>query len=134
MRKRLATVLLLTCLLALAACAGSGRVQHLADQSFPSRPEDYPISITEGDYADPYLELALVKTPMYRLDQVDKAGTAELRRMARDLGGDAVIQVRMMGGIGEQRGYRFGNLSRRGSHPESRYLLTGMVVRFHRGE
>jgi len=131
--------LVLASLLLTSGCARAvGRVQRLTQQVYPPRPSDYPIQITEADFEtdlvrdDPYVEIAIVTSRAYDDRVIDIAGPADLRKLARALGGDAVIRVVRNGVVREEFGYRPGNLTRRGARFTDQCTLSGIVVRFKR--
>ena len=126
--------LVLASLLLATGCARAvGRVQRLTQQAFPPRPSDYPIQITEADFKDdPYVEIAIATSRAYDDRMIDVAGPADLRKLARALGGDAVIRIVRNGVVREEFGYRPGNLMRRGARFTDQCTLSGIVVRFKR--
>jgi len=96
------------------------------------RPPDYPISLTEADYRESYIEIAEVTTSPYDDRLVDSLGRSQLRDIARKLGGDAVIRITRNSVIVEETGYRPGALLRYGTRFVDKQSLTGVVVRFKR--
>lgn len=111
--------------LALTGCRG-----YRTD--YPSRPPDYPIELTEYDYKEPYEELGQVKTGTYDDRLLETQGMSELRKIARQMGGDAVVRISRNSDISEEVGYRPGALYRVGTKFVNKTSLTGVVVRFKR--
>jgi len=109
------------------------QVEYLAAQTYAPRPPDYPISLTKGDYQEPYTEIALIRTGFYDERHVEARGNAQLREVAREIGGDAVIGIARESQVVEAIDYQAGGLLRTGTEFEERIALTGTVVRFVRG-
>ena len=110
------------------------RVMHLTGTQFNPRPADYPIAVTESDYETPYVALAAITTKPYGINEIDVVGPQELRQMARDLGGDAVVRMSRNAMVVEQVAYRPGEVLRVGTQFEGKYSMSGVVVRFKRAE
>jgi hypothetical protein len=121
----------------LAGCSLAGRtgaeVERLAPQTFAPRPADYPISLTQGDYQEPYTEIAAVRTDFYEERHIEARGNAQLREMARETGGDAVIGIARENKVMEKLDYQPGGYLRTGTEFKEKAALTGVVVRFTRG-
>lgn len=100
----------------------------------PSHSDDYPISLTEGDYQEPYVELREVSTKLYDDRVVESLGKAELKKLARKYGGDAVIHITRSGAVTEEFGYAPGTLYRFGTRYVSKTRMSGIVIRFKREE
>ncbi len=122
----------LAALLLCAATLSAGC--HSNKSPYPPRPPDYPIELTEYDYKEPYEELGQVKTDPYDDRLIDTQGMGELRKMAREMGGDAVVRISRNSDISEEVGYRPGALLRVGTKFVNKTSLTGVVVRFKRVE
>jgi len=121
------------CFLFALGCATTGpRIERQIQQTFPPRPPDYPIQITSGQYTDPCVEIAEVTTQAYDDRLVDDLGKAELRRIARTLGGDAVVRVTRNGVFEEEGRRKRWPFYKFGFPVEDRLSLTGIVVRFKR--
>jgi hypothetical protein len=114
----------------LAGCASNPQIRHLMAKRHAPHPPDYPIAITSGDIQEAYRRLALVRTPLYDEWDYEQAGRAELERLARQLGGDAVIEATATptfskrGGLGLKR--------KLNPAPQGKMHYTGVVVRFLR--
>lgn len=108
------------------------RIRRIADEKYSPRPPEYPIHVTGGDLANPYRELAVVTTRAYDERVIEVAGMADLRTIACELGGDAVVRVVHNGVVAEEFGYDPGSLTRWGTRFDPRYTLTGVVVRYER--
>jgi hypothetical protein len=73
---------------------------------YPPRPPDYPIELTEYDYKEAYEELGQVKTRAYDDRLLETQGMSELRTIARQMGGDAVVRISRNSDVSEEIGYR----------------------------
>jgi hypothetical protein len=120
-----ALVTLLLCAATLAGC-------HSNTSPYPPRPPDYPIELTEYDFKESYEELGQAKTAPYDDRLLDTQGMGELRKIARKMGGDAVVRISRNSDISEEVGYRPGALLRVGTKFVNKTSLTGVVVRFRR--
>jgi hypothetical protein len=114
----------------LIGCASSGTCHRLTAERFPPRPGNHSILVTEGDCAQPYQVIAEVASRPHDARILDVVGRAEIEKMARDLGGDAVIRVARDTATREEIGYQIGRPLRRGTNFVERTTLTGVVVRF----
>jgi hypothetical protein len=123
-------------LVALAsACSYTGyrpAIQHIGTERHKPRPADYPIAVTERDFAQPYHPIAQVRSGDHDARLVEVAGFEELRAIARKIGGDAVVRVTRDAVVRDKVGYNPGYLFRRGQAMEERIVLSGVVVRFIR--
>jgi hypothetical protein len=122
------------CLLLTVGCATTQwpKIERQISQSFPARPPDYPILITTGQYTEPSIEIAAVTTQPYDDRFLDDLGKAELRRIARSLGGDAVIRVTRNGVFEEEGRHKKWPFYKFGFPVEDKFSLTGIVIRFKR--
>jgi hypothetical protein len=109
-------------------------IRMISTRSYDARPSNYEIALTENDFKEPYIEIAEVRTHAYEDRLVDQLGRNELRRVARDLGGDAVIRIARNAVVREEMAYRPGNFYRIGTQWVDKYTLSGVVVRFTRNE
>ena len=134
MRWTALTGLLLGLALAASACSTNRSMRMLTAERFARRLPDYPIELTESDYQEPHREIAVLTTGFYREDLLDTAGRAELRRLARRVGADAVVKISRRGETSEEVAYRPGNLFRTGTRFVEKTALTGVAVRFEREE
>jgi hypothetical protein len=126
--------LLPLCLLLTIGCAtpSGPKIERQISQSLPARRPDYPILITTGQYADPSIEIAAVTTQAYDDRLVDDLGKAELRRIARSLGGDAVVRLTQNGVFEEEGRHKRWPFYKFGFPVENKLSLTGIVIRFKR--
>jgi hypothetical protein len=107
----------------------SSDIDYLSSARYPAQPDDAEITITEGDLDTGYTEIAMVTTKSYDDRMVESAGRAELRRLARKVGGDAIINMTRDSNVEEEWTYRPGNLLRSGMRFTNRSTLSGIVVR-----
>lgn len=124
-----------SCLLSVVAllafgCASPATYRPLTSEHFPQRPADCPVVISDGSCEQPYTAIAEVTTQPYESRILDVAGRQELEKMARRLGGDAVIRVARNDVTREEFGYRPGALFRLGTRFVDRSTLTGVVVQY----
>jgi hypothetical protein len=124
--------LALACLALVACNPYPRRVMRLTGTEFRPRPQDYPIAVTENNYETPYIALAAVTTKPYNINEIDTAGPQQLRQMARELGGDAVVRMSRNAMVVEEVDYRPGEVLKVGTRFEDKYTLSGIVVRFKR--
>jgi hypothetical protein len=125
--------LLMVCLLALgclAGCASPSQIQYLMERRHLPHPPDYPIGITSGDIKEPYQRLALVRTELYSEWEYEQAGHAELARLARQMGGDAVIDATAVPAFSKWGGP--GLKRKMDPQPQGKVYYSAVVVRFNR--
>ena len=77
--------------LLLFGCASSGGAT--SDPEFPPRPDGHPIAVFESAPQCPYLELGEVTAEPHGGVSTDQTLLADLKRAARELGGDALLEV-----------------------------------------
>lgn len=118
--------LILTCFLSVTVGCSL-----LPSQSL-SHSDSYPISLTTGDYEEPYEEIRIVKTKLYDDMAIDSMAPAELKKLARKYGCDAVIHITRESMVSEQFGYAPGVLFRIGTRYVSKTRLSGVAIRFRR--
>ena len=123
-----ASLLLVVCLS--MGCVSGASVTVL--KSYPRRPGDYPVYLTDGDVAEPHEDVATIKTPAYEDYESRERGEHCLRYWARRVGGDAVIWVKREPAVEEKLAYRPTGTFRTGTTLVTKYRYTGVVVRFDR--
>ncbi|MBN1514948.1 hypothetical protein JXA32_00110 [Candidatus Sumerlaeota bacterium] len=119
---------------ALVACSAYPQVFRLTEERYASRPPEYPIALTEDTFQEPFQKIAMIRTHVYEDWAVEEAGRAELKRQARKLGGDGVIQMRKATVLYEKVSYTPNAPSRVGAIPAGKFYLEGIVVRFDRAQ
>jgi hypothetical protein len=77
--------------LLLFGCASSGGAT--SDPEFPPRPDGHPIPVFESAPQCPYLELGEVSAQPHNHLATESSVLADLKRAARELGGDALLEV-----------------------------------------
>ncbi len=125
-------LLALVVALCTVGCGPRAGVRMLTTYDYSAYPADYPVVVTEDDLDVPYTEVAEVWTRPFDDRALETAGTAELRDIARGLGGDAVVHVTRDIELYEKLGYRPGNLLRHGTRFEDGWVLRGVVVRLRK--
>ncbi len=108
------------------------KIQPLLSKDFPQRPPDYPISVTTDDYQQPYIRVAIVTTRVYDPALVDSVGISEIKRLARRVGADAVVNIKRNMQTVEQYGYQPNAFFRYSTRYVDRTALEGIAVRFVR--
>jgi len=102
---RTAPALAAICALVLAGCATAPRYKMLTDKRYPPRPSSYPIELYATGLRTPHEEIAIIDSVGFDklTSATRKAMVEDLRARARNLGADAVKDVRML--ISPQRGW-----------------------------
>lgn len=92
-----ALAFVLPAILLLSACTGP-RTKMLADQPYPERPSIYPIEIFVGELSTPHEEIAIIESEAYPIDDTvtREAQLEQLRERAREMGADAVEELRIL--------------------------------------
>ena len=103
-------------------------------QSFPKRPSDYPIYLVEGDVMEPYTLVATIRTEAFEEWEADHQGPESLRRWARRLGGDAVINMQRTPVMVERFGFFPARTYRAGTDVVTAYYYTGTIIRLDRSQ
>lgn len=107
-------------------------IQPLLPGDFPQRPPDYPISVSAGDFDQPYTRVAIVTTRVYDEALLDSVAIGELKQLARRVGADAVVDVKRNMQTVEQYGYQPNAFFRYSTRYVDRTALEGVAVRFVR--
>jgi hypothetical protein len=118
--------------LLLAGCAGLPQINYLTEVRYPAQPADYPITITGEGLLEPHQAIAVVRTRHYPEWSLEQSATAELRRAARELGGDAVIGVKLHPTFNKGLSYNPSARKPLDGRLAGRYYYTGTVVRVRR--
>jgi hypothetical protein len=98
-RNRLLGLLALLGMLAAASgCSTGPRMVWLTSERYPPRPSIYPIEVFAGRVQRPHREIALIESVAYDIDDVytREAQLEQLQEKARELGADAVDNVRIL--------------------------------------
>ncbi|MFW5870235.1 MAG: hypothetical protein ACOCVL_01080 [Candidatus Sumerlaeota bacterium] len=107
-------------------------IQPLLPVDFPQRPPDYPVTVTAGDFDQPYTRVAIVTTRVYDEALLDSVAIGELKQLARRVGADAVLGVKRNMQTVEQYGYQPNAFFRYSTRYVDRTALGGVAVRFVR--
>ena len=86
--------------LATASCASTSsdfRVTHLTQETFPPRPETQEIEILSDKPTRPYVEVVKLQGWDSEDGADGKRLMVQMRKKARELGGDAIIDFQLLG-------------------------------------
>jgi len=98
----------------------------------PPRPAGYPIALTDHSFLEAHHPIGVARSRVHPEYDIDVLGPEDLRREARRMGGDAVVDIRKEPLVDERITYRPGALLRMGSEFVVNYQLVGTVVEFER--
>lgn len=92
------SLLITVAVLLSVACTTGPRMKRLTEDRFPPRPSIYPIETFAGRVQRPHIEIAIIESQAYDIDDVltREAQLEQLKERARELGADAVDGLRIL--------------------------------------
>jgi len=98
MVQKFSSFLLILLLLFLLAGCNTGSIHKLTWETFPKKHKKALVEMYVGEISQPHREIAIINSPFYpdQTDQTKVEMLEDLRRLARRVGADAVMDIHML--------------------------------------